>query len=394
MRASLRPPADRFARRRSRAVSAGVLAVALVAAPLAAGCSGDDANATGGPSASAAPTVGSDGSSSAPTGSPSSAVSSDSPTSPATSPATTGAGTAPSTVVATGPASPTLPSAPPTGAPAATPTAPAPAPPTGSAGAPGTVPPDGEGATLVASYGTGGTSALGILGRGTPQQAWDAVAKRAKAYDRPGLPAKPVFELIVTVAAADPGRGGKYRNRIDDAVIGQYVEAARANGGTIFLDIQPGRADFLTESKALQKWLELPNVGLALDPEWRMGPGQVPGRTIGSVQASEINEVSAWLDQLVVAKKLPDKLFVVHQFTGSMIKGVDQLADRPHLREVINVDGFGTRSVKLPKFKAFAAASPWPVGLKLFTKKSNDPDLLQPAEVLALKPRPVLVNYQ
>lgn len=256
------------------------------------------------------------------------------------------------------------------------------------------MPPDGAGATLVAYYGTGRTAALGILGRGTPQQAWDAVAERARAYNRPGLPAKPVFELIVTVAAASPGAGGKYRNRVDDDVIKEYVETARENGGTIFLDIQPGRSDFLTEAKALEKWLVLPNVGLALDPEWRMGPGKVPGQSIGSVQASEINAVSAWLDGLVAARRLPEKLFVVHQFTESMIRGVDTLADRPHLREVINVDGFGPRSVKLSKYKAFAAASPWPVGLKLFTKTENDPDLLQPAEVLRLKPRPVLVNYQ
>ncbi len=386
MPASLRTPDDRFVRERRRgAASAGVLAVTLMGASLAAGCGDGDAEASGTPSASAAAGAGDSSASATATPAPTTVI------------VSTPSGTAP---VAT----PTVAPAPRSPAPTVAPTAPAPsrAAPTGSAAprptasarAPGSVPPDGEGSTLVAYYGTGGTDALGILGRGTPQQAWAAVAKRAKAYDRPGLPAKPVFELIVTVAAADPGAGGKYRNRIEDDVIGQYVEAARANGGTIFLDVQPGRSDFLTESKALQKWLEMPNVGLALDPEWRMGPGQVPGQSIGSVQASEINEVSAWLDQLVVAKRLPEKLFVVHQFTGSMIKGVSRLADRPHLREVINVDGFGTRAVKLPKYKAFAAASPWPVGLKLFTEKSNDPDLLQPSEVLALKPRPVLVNYQ
>lgn len=372
--------------RRRRAVTPVVLALALCAGPLAAGCSNDHPATAGTPTAaltgvespsvstSAAPEVTPSAPSPSAPSTPS--PSNTSPSTPASLPATpSGAATATGSVTAP----PTRPASPPT---------------TAAPTAPGIVPPDGTGATLVAAYGTAGTPALGILGRGTPQQAWTAVAARAKAYDRPGLPAKPVFELIVTIAAASPGEGGKYRSRIDDDAISPYVEVARASGGTIFLDIQPGRSDFLTEAKALQKWLVLPNVGLALDPEWRMGPGKVPGQSIGSVDADEINDVSAWLDELVVDRHLPDKLFVVHQFTSSMIRGERRLASRPHLREVINVDGFGLRSAKLSKYRAFVAESPWPMGLKLFTKKRNDPDLLQPAEVLAIKPRPVLVNYQ
>jgi len=246
----------------------------------------------------------------------------------------------------------------------------------------------------VATYGTGGTTALGILGRGTPQQAWDAVAARARSYRSRGTAAVPAFELIVTVASDTPGLGGRYRTRIDSDVIDTYVRTAQANGGSVILDIQPGRSDFPTEARALRRWLEQPGVGLALDPEWRMGPGEVPGQSVGSVDASEVNEVSTWLEDLVVSRHLPDKVFLVHRFTTSMVRDEDRLADRPHLREIMNVDGFGTRAAKLSKYRAFAARSPWPMGLKLFTKTRNDPDLLQPADVLALHPRPVIVNYQ
>ncbi len=246
----------------------------------------------------------------------------------------------------------------------------------------------------MAAYGTGGTSSLGILGRGTPQQAWDGVAARARSYSAQGVVAAPAFELIVTVARDTPGGGGLYRTRIDSDIIDTYVRTAQANGGSVILDIQPGRSDFLTEAKALAPWLEQPGVGLALDPEWRMGPGGVPGRSIGSVDAGEINEVSAWLEDLVAARHLPDKVFLVHRFTVSMIRGDSRLANRRHLREIMNVDGFGTRAAKLSKYHSFAARSPWPMGLKLFTKSRNDPDLLQPADVLALDPRPVIVNYQ
>ena len=53
------------------------------------------------------------------------------------------------------------------------------------------------------------------------------------------------------------------------------VEAAAEHGVYVVLDLQPGRQDFLSQAQQYQELLELPNVGLALDPEWRLGPDQV-----------------------------------------------------------------------------------------------------------------------
>ena len=39
----------------------------------------------------------------------------------------------------------------------------------------------------------------------------------------------------------------------------------------VVLDLQPGRTDFLTQAKRYEPLLALPHVGLALDPEWRLG---------------------------------------------------------------------------------------------------------------------------
>ena len=44
--------------------------------------------------------------------------------------------------------------------------------------------------------------------------------------------------------------------------------------------IEPGRGDFYAETRRLLKWLKEPDVGLALDPEWRVTEGQVPGQVI------------------------------------------------------------------------------------------------------------------
>jgi hypothetical protein len=68
------------------------------------------------------------------------------------------------------------------------------------------------------------------------------------------------------------------------------------------LDLQPGRSRFLEVAKRWRWALERPWVGLALDPEWRMDAGQVPGETIGQVRATEVNRVSRWLQRIAVSK--------------------------------------------------------------------------------------------
>ena len=77
-----------------------------------------------------------------------------------------------------------------------------------------------------------------------------------------------------------------YRARQTDAVIRRYLRAARQAKALLLLDIQPGRSDFFTETTRLEKWLKEPDVGLALDPEWRVVDGQVPGQVIGHVDAA------------------------------------------------------------------------------------------------------------
>ena len=162
----------------------------------------------------------------------------------------------------------------------------------------------------------------------------------------------------------------------------------------LILDIQPGRSDFFTETTRLEKWLEEPDVGLALDPEWRVQEGEVPGQVIGSVDAREVNATSAWLAQLVDEHELPQKLFIVHQFTEGMVDDA-ALKPRDQLAMVLNADGFGSRSAKRSKYHAFTKAAPdaFEQGFKLFYKE-DEAMLMGPAAVLALKPPPDVVVYE
>ncbi len=246
---------------------------------------------------------------------------------------------------------------------------------------------------VVAFYGAPQARALGALGIGTPDAAAARLAKAARPYAKKSRPVQPAFELIATIAAAAPGDDGLYRIHQSDRIIGRYLSAARRAKALLVLDIQPGRGDFLSEARRLEKWLSQPDVGIALDPEWHVGPDGVPGKVIGSVTAEQINEVSAYVSAFVADHDLPDKLFVVHQFTPDMIRNKERIARRLGLAVTMNVDGFGNQANKIGKYHEFTSElTRFHNGFKLFYEE--DTDLMSPAQVLGLRPPPDLVVYE
>ena len=245
---------------------------------------------------------------------------------------------------------------------------------------------------VVAFYGAPQDKELGELGIGTPASAGRRLIKQALPYQRKSRPVLPAMELLATVANRDPGTDGLYRTRQSDAVIRRYLKAARRIKALLVLDIQPGHADFMSESKHLEKWLREPDVGLALDPEWHT-PGVVPGTQIGSTNANDVNQVSRWLAGIVRAGNLPQKLFIVHQFTPNMVAD-KQAVERPReLAVTMNVDGFGNRANKVSKYHLFTHDGVrFNDGFKLFYKE--DLGLMKPRSVLALSPPPDLIVYE
>ena len=246
---------------------------------------------------------------------------------------------------------------------------------------------------VVGFYGAPQDEQLGALGIGTPDEAAARLRRVARGYAKKSRPVLPAFELIATIAADAPGEDGMYRTHQSGAVIDRYLSAARRAKALLLLDIQPGRADFLGEARRLERWLREPDVGLALDPEWHVGPGEVPGKVIGSVTAAELNAVSAYVSALVTDHDLPDKLFVVHQFTSSMIADKERVQQRLGLALTMNVDGFGDRSNKVSKYDLFTSElTRFHNGFKLFYEE--DTNLMSPRQVLALRPPPDLVVYE
>jgi hypothetical protein len=245
---------------------------------------------------------------------------------------------------------------------------------------------------VIAYYGAPQDPQLGELGIGTPDHAAGKLLRQAAPYAAAGRPILPALELIAVVADGAPGRAGRYSTRQPSSVIERYLRAARRIHALLVLDIQPGRSDFFTEATRLRRWLELPDVGLALDPEWRVGPGEVPAQVIGHVGAREVNATSAWLSQLVARRHLPQKLFLVHRFTDGMVP-VDELKPRPGLAYVLNADGFGSDAVKIAKYRRFVRRAPaFRPGFKLFYHE--DVHTMSPRKVMRLHPRPDVVVYE
>jgi hypothetical protein len=222
------------------------------------------------------------------------------------------------------------------------------------------------------------------------------LVKQAAEYDRPNRPVLPAFELIGTLATRSPGEDGLYRVRMSDSLVGGYLDTARHYKMLFVIDVQPGRADFLPEVKAWEKYLRDPDVGLALDPEWHVEGDEIPGGGfVGSTTAKTVNAVGDWLASLVRKYHLPQKLFIVHQFTADMIEHKASVKSWPELATVFDVDGFGSRETKIQKWNQLTAdegPNHHYHGFKLFY--DWDSDLMGPRAVMRLKPKVDLIVYQ
>lgn len=249
---------------------------------------------------------------------------------------------------------------------------------------------------LVGYSGLTGASTLGRLGTGPLDQRVREMQQRGKPYAA-GREVLPVLEIIATIVQASPGRDGTYRTRLSDDQIATYLRAAREGRALLLLNIQPGRAEFLDEAKAYRRWLREPDVGLALDPEWAMGPDQVPGRVFGRTTGAELDGVARYLAEVVAEEDLPEKVLVYHQLAPSIVRRESALKAHRGVAVVKSVDGIGVAAAKKATYDAVNRTTPDHVhpGFKLFyTEDAEAGRLMTPEQVLALRPRPEYVLYE
>ncbi len=252
------------------------------------------------------------------------------------------------------------------------------------------------GRRLVALYGHPGDPRLGVLGEQAASAAVTRARQVAGAYSSlVNEPVVPAFEVIATVASGGAGPDGNYSSESSLAHLRPWVDVARDAGIYVLLDLQPGLTDFLTQAKLYTELLQQPHVGLALDPEWRLKPGQRHMQQIGTVTADEINKTATWLADLTRAHKLPQKVLMLHQFRLDMISNRSSLrTDFDELRIVIHADGFGSAGQKFNTWNALHVNAPPNVlwGWKNFY--DEDTPTFTPKQTVAVTPSPVVVSYQ
>ena len=262
-----------------------------------------------------------------------------------------------------------------TGSPAPQTTSPAPPPPPPLPRGGRTILP---GHLVVAYYGIVGTS--NILGQSNNPEADAAgVERQAAAYSQFGRPVQPAFELVTTVASASAGADGSYSSGVDPSVVQRYLDTAHRHKLLLVLDFQPGRAEFLPQVKRYERFLKDPSVGVALDPEWKLTASQLPNQALGSSSAASVNAVGAYLSAFVTKYRLPQKLFIVHEFHLSELPDRQKVETRPGLATVLQMDGLGPVSVKEESYRAVTAdSSPLPHRVQGVSAPSRRPGAAHP----------------
>ncbi len=253
---------------------------------------------------------------------------------------------------------------------------------------------------IVAYYGNFYSTGMGVLGQYSEDTVVDMLLGEVAKWEAadPTTPVVPAIDYIAVTAQWSPGADGMYRFRMPSSQIDKAVTMAERVDGIVILEVQAGLSDVLVEVKELEPYLKLPQVHLAIDPEFAMNGRGLPGRVVGTVDASHVNAAAEYLAGLVRDHDLPPKVLIVHRYTRPMVTNADDIAPLPEVQIVMDMDGWGPPSQKYATYNAYIYPEPVQfTGFKLFYR--NDvlrPGswLLTPEEILELTPQPSFIQYQ
>jgi LysM repeat protein len=245
------------------------------------------------------------------------------------------------------------------------------------------------GTTWLTYYGRPTIGVMGILGEFGIEDLTPRLRAEAAAYNLANgdaLTVTPAFHLVYGMATKATGEDNSHLAFMPDEEVMAYIEAAKAEGWAVILDVQIGALSPTEAITPALRFLEHPNVHLAIDPEFAMvHEGQAwPGNPIGYVTAEQVNQVQAVINTYLAAKQLPGpRILLVHQFQSSMIVDKEKLdtssfADRVAL--TLSVDGWGGPWGKISKYNSLVTPESPFTAFKLFYRW--DEPLLTPDEAL------------
>jgi hypothetical protein len=236
---------------------------------------------------------------------------------------------------------------------------------------------------------------MGILGAYDKDTLLAKLKAQANEYEAVDAtrPMRLAFEVIASVAQRDPQEDGSYLTYTDDRVIKEYVDYTRKKGLLLILDVQYGRKSTKDELDAMEKWLKHAHVHVALDPEFAVKEGQVPGEDLGTIDASDVTYAQNRLADFAQSEGIPPKILIVHQFNYYSISNKEKIEPVDGVDFVLEVDGWGPPEDKLATYGVIAGP---PLieyyGFKLWY--DQDEPLMTPEQVLALNPSPDVIIYQ
>jgi hypothetical protein len=251
---------------------------------------------------------------------------------------------------------------------------------------------------IVAFYGNPLSTRMGILGEFAPAEMLRKLDDEVAAWNKadPQHPVQPALHLIAMVANPDPGPSGKYRTRMDSAMIEKVYGWAKSKNAVMFVDLQVGKSTLDAELPWIEKFLMRPDVHLGIDPEFAMSRvPAIPGKRVGTYDASEINYAIRFLANLVEKHKLPPKVLVVHRFTQKGLTNYKDIKLDPRVQVVIQMDGFGAPWLKRDSYYSYVKKEPVQfTGWKQFSKLKNDKPPTSREAILRLWPTPLYIQVQ
>ncbi|HEX2189789.1 MAG TPA: hypothetical protein VHG51_12860, partial [Longimicrobiaceae bacterium] len=261
---------------------------------------------------------------------------------------------------------------------------------------PGAILPDRR---IVCYYGNPNSTRMGALGEYPRDEMLRRLQNEVQKWTAadPEHPAVPCLHMVTVVAQGDAGPSGLYRAQLRDVQTDSIYQMARSIGGIFFIDVQVGQDDIRNLMPRFEEFLKKPDIHFAVDPEFYMRGGVVPGRKIGTMTASDINYVTGELARIVRENNLPPKVLVIHRFTRNMVQGSRDIVLRPEVQIVMDMDGWGAPWLKRDSYRDYVVKEPVQfTGFKLFyhnDTKKGDP-LMTPADLLKLPPKPLYIQYQ
>ena len=253
---------------------------------------------------------------------------------------------------------------------------------------------------IVAFYGNLYSKKMGILGE-LPKNEMLKKLKDEVAYWQSAdssIPVIPALHYVAVTAQGAPGKDAKHRMRMPSSQIDSIINWANGIDALVFLDIQVGHSSVRDEVPPLEKYLQLPQVHLGIDPEFSMKSGHVPGKKIGTFDAGDVNTAIDDLAAIVKKYNLPPKILVVHRFTQGMLTNYQQIKKVSEVQVVIDMDGWGNKTLKRSTYLRYIYKEPVEfTGFKLFYKndtKTGADQLYTPQELLKFIPKPIYIQYQ